>query len=1345
MALRTPGAWTGKMQLLTDEVVRKHQRQDASLYAGVCALHWKMARTTNREHLAEEYASLLSRALTEDPSLLALALSGPTLAEDSPLKGKLGTLRRKLRVIQDRGRQGLVALAQLIESGGDDATVATEFARMEQVHNIELGSLSSPRRVAGKSPAGFGQAPTGTGGMGGMGGGGGGQQQQQQQQQPQAYNVQRDATRQQAEFAEAARVARIEEAAVARARIEWEREQAAGAAAAGSHDAWLLGGGDRGGRSGTVMLPGRHATMQGNQPQQQHQPYAGAPVALPSTNYLGGSSGGYGGGGQVSQPAVMSYGAAPGAAGNQGGTVQGSLGGATQVTSSPDRSRHSSVDVQKLKRENEELRASLQAANTAAKATASNQVTQAAVSSSRPTNRRMSLTAQKSAAMAQQQEEAAMAQQREEAAAAQQREEAAMAQQREEAAAAAAAVAEAARPPPPSQPPMLMMPAPVELPSPAAPLSVPAVVFADQMGADVADDAGGEGDAEAEGSLTAEKARRKAKREAKLLEKQQAAEAEQVVEAIDPTFSHHLDPTSPTQPRKSVALPAPPPPPAPPADMMEDTTASFMLPGAPGPPPTAAVPAVPHMPPAMLAEIAQTAEVEDLGDFDYDPTHYGYKDEELLAATFDAVMDIGASSLGLVMAPMIQSNDRATVVKSFSKRLDGSKGAAEKCGTITRFDLLMTVNGKLIDGTVYEDCIKLLKEAIRHPVIGPLGNKQVTMGFFKRAEVMKNRRDACLAWFKEAQALPRGQTPARQMRWTEFQWVDRYIVRGHILDTPPEDRKSVMRRYMLLFHPDRFIGKYGKFFVDQDLEIIAERVQWVSQELSLSKADMEEDEERQEQKMEKQREDARVKEEKAGGPEGGGPSAIPARTRKRAATVREQMSGFLLKEAISASIGSKNWRKRYFVLDNRANLYYYANQQEARKGKWKGRLELTDESCAIVRDDIRPYCLEIMTKDTTLYAAADSEEQRHAWMSALRSTIEFCTEDRKAKVAAPVAGGPLANAQGPAKQSGKVIRREPSKKGAKRFSMLPGKKITSFMQTKKGGKAQKGKHAHILIPPKAMRSRRLVTLEGWGTKLGGVRKNFTKRYFALWNQAVLYYFENEAAMEAFFDGDLSVDSANGSIDLRSVLHVKVSQKYAKRSGLELTTPHRVWVICPEEKKQTKKEKSRSSQAGADHANFFEWLSKLSEVVDGHQGYVAAAAPPPMPPSAGGAGSGGGGPPAGPPPSFPQGPPAITALVLLPQDELRVISCITISGWVHMRRDGQGAVLGTLWRLYSVSCVCIRVCAVCVLVYGGIVGTMVWERGAGAVETGRGVVCTFCVDHSCGYRRRDNIQYTLVRG
>ena len=1274
MALRTPGAWTGKMQLLTDEVVRKHQRQDASLYAGVCALHWKMARTTNREHLAEEYASLLSRALTEDPSLLALALSGPTLAEDSPLKGKLGTLRRKLRVIQNRGRQGLVALAQLIESGGDDATVATEFARMEQVHNIELGSLSSPRRVAGKSPAGFGQTPTGTGGMGGIGGGGGAQQQQQQQQlqqQAQAYTVQRDATRQQAEFAEAARIARIEEAAVARARIEWEREQAAGAAAAGSHDAWLLGGGDRGGRSGTVMLPGRHATMQGNAPPPppQQQQYAGAPVALPSTNYLGGSSGGYGGG-QVSQPAVMSYGAAAGAAGNQGGMVQGSLGGVTQVTSSPDRWRQgsNSGDV-------------LPAPHTAVPAAVGKMGPKkdsmlgffpsaggATVASSRPTNRRMSLTAQKSAAAAQQQEEAAMAQQREEAA-------------------AAAAVVEATRPSPPSQPPILMMPAPVELPSPAAPLSVPAVVFADQMGADVADvadDAGGEGGAEAENSLTAEKARRKAKREAKLLEKQQAAEAEQVVEAIDPTFSHHLDPTSPTQPRKSVALPAPPPPPAPPADMMEDTTASFMLPGAPGPPPTAAVPAVPHMPSAMLAEIEKTAEVEDLGDFDYDPTHYGYKGEELVAATFDAVMDIGASSLGLVMAPMIQSNDRATVVKSFSKRLDGSQGAAEKCGTIKRFDLLMTVNGKLIDGTVYEDCIKLLKEAIRHPVIGPLGNKQVTMGFFKRAEVMKNRRDACLAWFKEAQALPRGQTPARQMRWTEFQWVDRYIVRGHILDTPPEDRKSVMRRYMLLFHPDRFVGKYGKFFVDQDLEIIAERVQWVSQELSLSKADMEEDEERQEQKMEKQREDARVKEEKAGGPEGGGPSAIPARTRKRAATVREQMSGFLLKEAISASIGSKNWRKRYFVLDNRANLYYYTNQQEARKGKWKGRLELTDESVAIVRDDIRPYCLEIMTKDTTLYAAAESEEGRHAWMSALRSTIEFCTEDRKAKVAAPVAGGPLANAQGPAKQSGKVIRREPSKKGAKRFSMLPGKKITSFMQTKKGGKAQKGKHAHILIPPKAMRSRRLVTLEGWGTKLGGVRKNFTKRYFALWNQAVLYYFENENAMEAFFDGDLSVDSANGSIDLRSVIHVKVSQKYAKRSGLELTTPHRVWVICPEEKKQTKKEKSRSSQAGADHANFFEWLSKLSEVVDGHQGYVAAAAPSPVPPSAGGAGgggagSGGGGPPAGPPPSFPQGPPAITALVLLPQDELRVISCITISGWVHMRRDGQGAVLGTLWR------------------------------------------------------------------
>ena len=94
--------WSERLSDLSDDVLEKHQRQDAALYAGVCALHWKMSRTTHREHLAEEYASLLSRAVSEDPTLLALAISGPRLAEDSPLKGKLGNLRRKLRNIQVR-------------------------------------------------------------------------------------------------------------------------------------------------------------------------------------------------------------------------------------------------------------------------------------------------------------------------------------------------------------------------------------------------------------------------------------------------------------------------------------------------------------------------------------------------------------------------------------------------------------------------------------------------------------------------------------------------------------------------------------------------------------------------------------------------------------------------------------------------------------------------------------------------------------------------------------------------------------------------------------------------------------------------------------------------------------------------------------------------------------------------------------------------------------------------------------------------------------------------------------------------------------------------------------------
>ena len=50
-------------------------------------------------------------------------------------------------------------------------------------------------------------------------------------------------------------------------------------------------------------------------------------------------------------------------------------------------------------------------------------------------------------------------------------------------------------------------------------------------------------------------------------------------------------------------------------------------------------------------------------EFKYDPTHYDIEGDALEEMTYEAEIDIGSSSLGLVLAPMIQNNARATVVK----------------------------------------------------------------------------------------------------------------------------------------------------------------------------------------------------------------------------------------------------------------------------------------------------------------------------------------------------------------------------------------------------------------------------------------------------------------------------------------------------------------------------------------------------------------------------------------------------------------------------------------------------------------------------------------------------------
>ena len=118
-----------------------------------------------------------------------------------------------------------------------------------------------------------------------------------------------------------------------------------------------------------------------------------------------------------------------------------------------------------------------------------------------------------------------------------------------------------------------------------------------------------------------------------------------------------------------------------------------------------------------------------------------------------------------------------------------------------------------------------MQAAIRTPTVNASGNEVITLGFFRRSDAMRQIRDACLLWFEAAKALPHGQAPPRLMHWSEFKWVDRYIVRGHMMDTPKGERTSLMRKYMTLFHPDRFVSRFSRFFEDEGFNIIVARVQ----------------------------------------------------------------------------------------------------------------------------------------------------------------------------------------------------------------------------------------------------------------------------------------------------------------------------------------------------------------------------------------------------------------------------------------------------------------------------------------------------------------------------------------
>ena len=100
-----------------------------------------------------------------------------------------------------------------------------------------------------------------------------------------------------------------------------------------------------------------------------------------------------------------------------------------------------------------------------------------------------------------------------------------------------------------------------------------------------------------------------------------------------------------------------------------------------------------------------------------------------------------------------------------------------------------------------------------------------------------------------------------------------------------------------------------------------------------------------------------------------------------------------------------------------------------------------------------------------------------------------------------------------------------------------------------------------------------INLTGWLFKASsGFRKRFTRRFFALWNSRMLYYFHTDSEHVAFFKGDAGA-SARAQVDLSTVasvrLHSTTKNLPGCGKGIELHTPSRVWLLVPQEKSEFK--------------------------------------------------------------------------------------------------------------------------------------------------------------------------------
>ena len=89
----------------------------------------------------------------------------------------------------------------------------------------------------------------------------------------------------------------------------------------------------------------------------------------------------------------------------------------------------------------------------------------------------------------------------------------------------------------------------------------------------------------------------------------------------------------------------------------------------------------------------------------------------------------------------------------------------------------------------------------------------------------------------------------------------------------------------------------------------------------------------------------------------------------------------------------------------------------------------------------------------------------------------------------------------------------------------------------------------------------LIGWRGWLWKLGKMRANWKRRYFALWNSKLFYYFLNEKLCDEFLSGSSSKNQSRGFIDLTTVTKLSVEKK-DNRTVIKLATKERLWCISP---------------------------------------------------------------------------------------------------------------------------------------------------------------------------------------